>query len=448
MQKKHALRKLTGLLLAVLCLLPLLTVTAHGETSALPALDSADAVYLLHVESGRVMGRKSENTRVPAGASVKLLSGLVACERLGNSLDRTVIIREEMLISGGLRYKLEAGDEYSLRDILLLALCGSYNDAYDVIAYCVGNGGSAGTAESATAGYVALLNARAKELGATATYIGDPTGVGDNSYTTAADLSRIALAAMKNDIYLSFVGLRNGETDDGKTFLNRNRLITDSQSGGVQYAGMCVGETNNAGVTLVALAKKANDSYLLVLLDPKDEEGAASETAAYRLARSLVRWGYANYTNLEVLSPKTKVCTVPVTVSDMVDAVDVRPAESLYAYLPVGSEVGKDVFLSIRLSVDELEAPVAEGMPVGFVAAVYAGQVIGTVPLETAESAERSDFVSRLLSVRNLTKSRRAKASVIFFVVCMALWIGVEVYLRRRTKAQWNRYYSSKSRWR
>ena len=448
MQKKHALRKLTGLLSAVLCLLPLLTVTAHGETSALPALDSADAVYLLHVESGRVMGRKSENTRVPAGASVKLLSGLVACERLGNSLDRTVIIREEMLISGGLRYKLEAGDEYSLRDILLLALCGSYNDAYDVIAYCVGNGGSAGTAESAMAGYVALLNARAKELGATATYIGDPTGVGDNSYTTAADLSRIALAAMKNDIYLSFVGLRNGETDDGKTFLNRNRLITDSQSGGVQYAGMCVGETNNAGVTLVALAKKANDSYLLVLLDPKDEEGAASETAAYRLARSLVRWGYANYTNLEVLSPKTKVCTVPVSVSDMVDAVDVRPAESLYAYLPVGSEVGKDVFLSIRLSVDELEAPVAEGTPVGFVAAVYAGQVIGTVPLETAESAERSGFVSRLLSVRNLTKSRRAKASVMFFVICMALWIGVEVYLRRRTKAQWNRYYSSKSRWR
>ena len=55
-----------------------------------------------------------------------------------------------------------------------------------MIAYCVGNGGSAGTAESATAGYVALLNARAKELGATATYIGDPTGVGDNSYTTAA----------------------------------------------------------------------------------------------------------------------------------------------------------------------------------------------------------------------------------------------------------------------
>ena len=442
MQKKHALRRLTGLLAAVLCLLPLLTVAASGETAALPALDSADAVYLLHAESGRVVGRKSENSRVPAGASVKLLSGLVACERLGNSLDQTVIIREEMLVSGGQRYKLEVGEEYTLREILLLALCGSYNDAYDVIASCVGNGGTAGAAN-----FVALLNARAVELGATATYIGDPSGVGDNSHTTAADLSRIALAAMKNPLYLSFAGLRSGEMSDGTVVLNRNRLITDSQSGSIRYTGMCVGNTNNAGVTLVALAQKENDSYLAVLMNPKDEEGKASENAAYSLARSLVRWGYANYTNLEVLSPKTKVCTVPVTVSDLVDAVNVRPSESLFAYLPVGCEVGREVRLSIRLSVDELEAPVAEGTPVGFVAAVYNGQVIGTVPLETAESADRSGFMSRLLSVRNLTKSRKAKAGVVFFAVCMAVWIGGEVYLRHRTRAQWNRYYSSKSKW-
>ena len=443
MQKKHALRRLTGLLAAVLCLLPLLTVAASGETAALPALDSADAVYLLHAESGRVVGRKSENSRVPAGASVKLLSGLVACERLGNSLDQTVIIREEMLVSGLRQYeKLEVGDEYSLRDLLLLALCGSYHNAYDVIAYCVGNGETAGTA-----GFVELLNMRAKELGATSTYIGDATGDKDNSFTTAADLSRIALAAMKNDLYLSFVGLRSGEMSNGAVIWNRNRLITDSQSGSIRYTGMCVGKMDNAGVTLVALAKKANDSYLAVLMDVKDGNGEASENAAYSLARSLVRWGYANYTNLEVLSPKTKVCTVPVTVSDLVDTVNVRPSESLFAYLPVGCEVGREVRLSIRLSVDELEAPVAEGTPVGFVAAVYNGQVIGTVPLETAESADRSGFMSRLLSVRNLTKSRKAKAGVAFFAVCMAVWIGGEVYLRHRTRAQWNRYYSSKSKW-
>lgn len=439
MQKRIAV----WVLAAILCLLPLAAMTAGAETT-FPALDSVSAAYLLHAESGRVVGRRNETVRVSAGASVKLLSGLVACERLGNSLDRTVMIREEMLSGGavGRRYKLEAGDEYSVRELLLLALCGSYNDAYDVLAYCIGDGETAGTA-----GFVGLLNKRAAELGATATYIGDPSGVGDNSYTSAADLSRIALAAMKNERYLSFVGLKSGEMSGGDVILNRNRLVSDSQSGSVLYAGMCVGETNNAGVTLVALAQKENDSYIAVLMNPLDEDGKASESAAYSLAKSLVRWGYANYTNLEVLTPKTTVCTVPVSVSDMVDEVDVRPSESLFAYLPAGSEVGKDVLLSIRLSVETLEAPVEEGTPVGFVAAVYDGQIIGTVPLETAEAAARSGFVSRLLSIRNLTKSRRARAGVIFFLVCMALWIGGGTYLRRRRTTKWRQYYSSKSKW-
>ena len=106
-----------------------------------------------------------------------------------------------------------------------------------------------------------------------------------------------------------------------------------------------------------------------------------------------------------------------------------------------------DVLLSIRMSVDSLEAPVRTGTPVGFVAAVYQGEIIGTVPLETAQDAERSGFMSRLLSIKNLTKSRRAKAGVVFFLVCMTVWIGGGAYLKYRRKAKWHQYYSSKSKW-
>lgn len=432
------MRKLACFLAAVLCLLPLGILTVSGATD-FPMIDGVGAVLLLHAESGRVVGRRNENKRVSAGGSVKLLSGLVACEQLGAYTDETVTVGSAMIASsGGQRYRLEAGDVYTWREILLLALCGGYNDAYDVIAYAVGG---------SQAAYVEMLNARAKELGATGTYIADPSGVGDNSYTTAADLALIAQAAMQNSLYLSFVGAKSGETDSGDVITNRNRLVTDSASTGTRYTGFCVGNTDNAGVTLVALAQKENDSYLAVLMDVRDENGESSETEAYSLARSLIRWGYANYTNLEVLSPKTKVCTVPVAVSDMVDEVAVRPSESLFAYLPAGSEVGRDIQLSIRLSVEELEAPVSEGVPVGFVAAIYGGEIIGTVPLETAESAERSGFVSRLLSIRNLTKSRRVRAGVIFFLVCMTVWIGGETYLRRRTKTKWRQYYSSRSKW-
>lgn len=56
--------------------------------------------------------------------------------------------------------------------------------------------------------------------------------------------------------------------------------------------------------------------------------------------------------------------------------------------------------------------------------------------------------MSRLLSIKNLTKSRRAKASVAFFLTCMTVWIGGALYLRYRRRAKWHQYYSSKSKWR
>lgn len=437
--------RVLAFLVAVLLLAPVVALSASAEVEALPDIGNAHAVYMLHLGSDRVVGQKNEKERIPAGASVKVLSGLVACEWLAGLLDESVMIREEMIAaSSGKRYPLSAGEVYSWRELLLLALCGSYNDAYDVIAHCIGNGEQTGKAN-----FVSLLNARAKELGAVATYIADPSGVADNSYTTAQDLSRIALAAAENDLYLSFAGAKQGQLADGSYIRNRNSLVSDSASGygNSLCKGLCVGETANAGVTLVALTRKENDSYLLILMDTVDEAGNASEALTYRLANRLLSWGYRSYAYTELLTPKTQVCTVPVTVSDMTSEVAVCPADSLWVYLPNGCTLGQEVVLSIRLSCEELEAPVEVGTPVGYAAAIYEGQIIGTVSLVTAESAERGSFVSGLLLIRSLTKSRRVRAGSIFFAVCMCLWIGGETYLRRKRRAKWRRYDSSRSRW-
>lgn len=437
------MKKKVCFLLALVCLCFAATIPVGATATELPASDSADAMYFYHMESGRVVGKKNETTRLSAGASVKLLSGLVACEYLGNRLDESVTIRKEMIEqSTGKRYGLQAGETYTWREILLLALCGSYNDAYDVMAYRIGNGETVGQTN-----YVDLLNARAKELGATATVVGDPSGVSDNSYTTAYDLSLIARTAAENEQYLSFTRLKSGQLADGSYVYNRNALLSSNSLGGATCAGMCVGETNNAGVTLVALTEKEHDTYILVLMGTKDTNGQASETATNTLATKLIRWGYTNFQNTEILSPSVTVCTLPVTVSDMTDEVSIRPSESLWGYLPSGAALGEDVSLSIRLIYEELEAPITEGTHVGYAAVLYDGQIIGIVALETAESAERSGFMSRLLSIKNLTKSRRAKAGVIFFLVSMSIWIGGETYLKYRTKAKWRQYYASRSKW-
>lgn len=439
----RAARWISGVLTVILLLTVLVPLRAGAEPAAFPETENAGAVCMYHIEGNRVVGAKNENLRVPAGASVKVLAGLIACEWLGSRLSETVVIQEKMIASStGTRYHFTQGSEYTWSEMLVLALCGSYNDAYDVIAYSIGNGERTGKDA-----FVELMNARARELGATDTVIGDPTGVADNSYTTAGDLLKIALAAAQNAVYLRYTSLVYGEAD-GTYIYNRNNLIRKSGYTNSRCRGMCVGDTDNAGVTLVTAATEGNDSYLLILLGVVDETGSGDENQAYRLANRLISWGYTNFTNMEVLSPERPVCTIPVTVSDMVSEVAVRPSESLYAFLPVGCEPGTDILYSIRLSCDELEAPVTEGMRVGYVAAIYQGEIIGTVPLETAGSAERSGFISRLLSIRNLTGSRRVRAGVIFFLVCLTAWIVTETWIRRRRKKRWNQYYSSKSKWR
>lgn len=440
----RACLRVCAVLLCVLLLVVSLPIGARAEAATLPSTANADAVSLWHIESGRSVGGQNAAVRRPAGASVKLLSGLVACERLGLMLEERVEIRAEMIAgSGGRTFKLQAGDTYTWRDLLILALCGSYNDAYDVIAYRIGNGETVGAAS-----FVELLNARARELGATSTVVGDASGLADNSYTTAEDLTLIARAAAENALYSYFVGLTGETLSTGEEVWNRNTLVRSASLGGATCGGMCVGETASAGVTLIVLAKKEHDSYLLVLMGVTDQAGNASESAANSLASTLIRWGYTNYKNTEILSPSVTVCDLPVTVSDMTDEVAVRPCESLWAYLPTGATLGEDVRISLRLNCEELEAPVTEGTPVGYAAVIYDGQVIGTVALETAGSAERSGFMSSLLSIKRLTKSRRAKAGLIFFLVCMTVWIGGETYLKYRTKAKWRQYYSSRSKWR
>ena len=64
-----------------------------------------------------------------------------------------------------------------------------------------------------------------------------------------------------------------------------------------------------------------------------------------------------------------------------------------------------------------------EGTHVGYVAVIYQGRVLGTLPLYTAEKAERSSIIGSLKALKALTSSRPVLAGLIFFVVAVAAWI-------------------------
>ena len=429
------------LLVAVLLSFGCTVGSAENATATFPDISNASAVYFYHLESERCMGAKNESQRLPAGTSVRLLSGLILCESFEGRLSGLVEIGEEMIADckTAYRYGLEAGEFYTVEQLLYLSICGGYNDAFYALAYEI-----AGSVQS----FVDRMNIRAAELGAADTAVADPSGILDSSFTTAQDLYYIARVAIENPLYLKISGSAFYDMSSGRRIENRNALISKAQESGRYYNALCsglvAGKTSAGGWSVVTVSQKGNDRYLSVVLGGKEGGGETPEKYGYRITNQLINWGYKNYRYLEVLNEDSLICTIPVEISDLADSVQVKPKESFSLYLPVDAKVGKDVHLNVRLLYEVLEAPVSVGTHVGYVAVIYQGEILGTVPIYTAEDAARSDFVGGLMRIKKITQSRAARAGLIFFSVTLLGWILAECIIKRIKRHRWDRYFSEK----
>ena len=437
--KKHAYR-VACLLLSLLLFLPLLPATAFAADTT-PDTSAANAVYFFHVESGSILHTQNENELLPAASTVKILSGLILCEALSDRLEETVPISSDMIAGvAGYRSKfLKAGVTVTVRELLFCALCASYNDAYQILAYLVTNG--------SPSDFVSMMRLRAKELGLTQSVFNDLIGTSDSSFTTAAEMATIAKVAYQNGLYLSLCSTEQYRLSSvDETVRNRNEMVrsTETYKHHNDYAnGMNVGSTANGGDCIVASANNGRESYICVVLGCT-EAATVDQNQAYSIANALINWVYSAYVDLPIITTETVLCTLPVRVSDVTTKIEIKSDREFSYYLPSSATVGEDIRLDLRLDYDELEAPVKAGMHVGYVAVLYKGEQIGSVPLYTAGEAERSSFVSSLKAIQALTRNRPFMAGVIFFTVGLVSWITAECLLTRHRHRKWNKYFSHK----
>ena len=416
-----------GFLMLVHTALP---ITARAEQD-IPSMEEAAAVYFYHLSSGSVICSKDETAVLGAGPCGKVMAGLLFCRMLGNRLEETVYITDDMVEGlSGHRLELEGGDTLSVRELLFAALCGSYNDAYNVLACYL---------EGSVSAFVESMNTAAAELGAQNTRFTDISGVmNDRSVTTAYDMSLIARAAYENALYMTVCNTYEYSIPSHKDFKNRNKLLSDPTYYNKKCVGMCAGETSVGGNCVLTVAENGQESYLCVVL------GVQQTDMQYTVANRIINWVYSTYSYVDVITPDTVVCTLPVTVSDLTHEVEVKTNESLTCFLPAHVDVKKEITYSIRLLHTSLEAPVTEGTPVGYAAVIWNGQTLGTVALYTAGSAERSGFVSSLKSIQAITQSRVFVAGLVFFLLAFGAWILTEYILLVRKRHKWDKYFSTK----
>src|SRR5215217_2208993 len=158
---------------------------------------SANAVFVTDISTGTELFAQNADEPLPPASLTKIVSALVVLERA--NLDDTIEILEEDLVSPEeSQVGLKAGDRLSVRDLLHGMLIPSGNDATLALARYVGrlSLGEGASPEKAVAEFVSLMNAKAAELGATASHFANPTGIDQEGHVMSArDVATLTVAA-------------------------------------------------------------------------------------------------------------------------------------------------------------------------------------------------------------------------------------------------------------
>ena len=176
---------------------------------------SASSAILMDAASGRVLYEQNADAKMLIASTTKIMTALVAI-REGEPSDVVTVSREAAYTEGSAMY-LSVGEELTLETLLYgLMLC-SGNDAAVAIAEHIGG---------STEGFVAMMNATAKELGLSSTSFANPNGLDAKThYSTARDMAKLACAAMENETFARIVSTKSVSVC-GRTMSNHNKLLS------------------------------------------------------------------------------------------------------------------------------------------------------------------------------------------------------------------------------
>ena len=230
----------------------------------------ASALYMVELKSGRVLLEKDATRRLPPASLTKLMTALVAME--ASSLEQVVRVDRRALVHQS-SLKLQAGEQFLLRDLLTAMLVTSANDACEAIAWHVG-----GDADR----FVTLMNERVRTLGLKNTHFANACGFdAPGHYSTAADLAALteqALQVPAISIMVRTVTRDIASVDGTRQVLLRstNELLLDPDVTGVK-----TGYTSKAGRCLIASMFKDGHRLLLVGLNVRDRWDQATRLLRY-----------------------------------------------------------------------------------------------------------------------------------------------------------------------
>ncbi len=436
MTKKRT-RPIAAVLAAVtLSFLPWL-FSVPANAAELPSVEHAGGAYLYNIENDTVLYAYNEDAKLYPASTVKLMTGILAVEALGDQPDRQITVTSEMLHKMvGNNISLSVGEVVTVDDMLHALLVNGANDAAQVLAVTV-----AGSLDA----FVTMMNEKAQMLGAYNTHYTNPTGMhSDSMVTTVADTALIAKYAYRLPRFVEITSVPKYVMDatnkkDYRNLFNRNSQLSkfyDTRYFYPDSLGMNAGYTVQSGYCLVSVASREDLSYLVIVMNAESTE---EEIYSYANAEMLLEWAFSSYGYTEVLSVSQRVCEMRVSLSSTVDYVTLVPAMSIVRYLPADLDPSM-IHISYNTFDESLVAPVEAGQVCGIVTVTCGDEILGSTDLIATVSVSRSEFLFLLEQIKAFTSGRFFRALIVFLVLFSVAYVLIQAH-RREQKIRRRNFY-------
>ena len=408
-------------LISVLLLSLLFSLPISASSSPTPPDDlDGRAVCLYDLTHKRILVMENEEESLNTSTSAKVMMGLIACEMLCDRLDEVVTVTKEM-IAGTIGYSmgLSVGERITVEDLLYGAICGSYNDAAYTLAHVCAGG---------VDDFVALMNARAIQLGAKSTNYVNPIGYPDNAamVTTLSDTLNIAIAASENELFMDISSATKHDVDTSvatkqRTVYNRNYLVctrSNDEYFNPLCRGMNAGNTGEGGGwSIITLAEDDGAKYICIVLGGTETD---SRITAYDTVNRLVDWACESYNAYPVFKKGQSLgkTTVHLTALGSSEAEYVA-LEPLSIYIPDHSD--PDITYHVEMKNKKLSAPIKAGEEIGKAFVYCNGELVGECPITLEEDFELSPIMSLIDKLGGYTQSRPFIITVVVFVILLPI---------------------------
>ena len=374
-------------------------------------------------DSYPVVAQKNIDERLYPASLTKIVTAMVTLENVKDVSVKTKMSQAAYDASVGTGAQvagITVGEELSVDTLLYLTMVHSACDACEVLAEFVG-----GTKEN----FVKMMNDWVKKVGCNDTNFTNPSGLhDDNHYTTARDMSKITLAALKNADFVKYSTTTEYEYK-GYTLPHTNLML---HPGYVTYyyeyaQGIKTGSTEQAEYNVIVKASKDGYNYLAIVMkspQQKIKNQSYLTKCSFVDAKSLFEWAFDSLKYTTIVAKDEVIGEVSVENGKDADTVALVAANDTNVIVPVGLDKSA-VIIEIQEKPSSLQAPVTKGQKVCSANIIYGDEVIASVPLVAAKTVELSTFLKVINAIKAFFGLTVVKVILVIAFLASVLYVCI-----------------------